>query len=56
MKSIFRKEEFYNNDSIVSTMTNKDKSAEDYFDKTNFLLQSDGLKFLADFKKENNRR
>lgn len=56
MKSIYRKEEFYNNNNILWTATKKEKSAEKYFDKTNFLLQKDGLKFLAEFKKDNNRR
>ena len=56
MKSIYRKEEFYKNDNIIWTNTNKEKSAEKYFDKTNFLLYQDGLKFLADFKKDNDRR
>ena len=56
MKSIYRKEELYNNDIIVWTTTDKEKSAEKYFDKTNFLLYQDGLKFLVDFKKDNNRR
>ena len=56
MKCNYRKVEFYNNDNILWTATNKEKSADKYFDKTNFLLQQDGLKFLADFKRNNNRR
>jgi hypothetical protein len=56
MKSIYLKEEFYNNDNIVWTTTKKEKSAGKYFDKTNFILYQDGLSFLADFKKDNNRR
>ena len=56
MKSIYLKEEFYNNENIIWTTIKKEKSTEKYFDKTNFLLYQDGLKFLAGFKKDNNRR
>ena len=56
MKSVYWKEEVYNNNNIVWTITNKDNSAEKYFDKTIFLLYQDGLKFLADFNKANNGR
>jgi hypothetical protein len=34
----------------------KENSADNYFDKTNFTLFEDGLKYLDDFKKDNNRR
>ena len=50
-KTIYHKEEFYNNGTIIWTKTQKEKSADNYFDKTNFILFEDGLKYLDDFKK-----
>lgn len=56
MKSIYRKEEIYDQNKIIWTTIRKEKKADRYFDKTNFGLYDDGLKLLADFMKENNRR
>ena len=56
MKSIYHKEEIYAESKIIWTITQKEKKANIFFDKTNFALYDDGLKFLADFMKENNRR
>jgi len=51
-KSIYLKEEFYNNGNIVWTTTNEEKTAHKYSEKTNILLYKDGLNFLVDFKNE----
>lgn len=56
MKVLYHKEEFYDNDKIIWTTTQQDKKENRYFDKTNFSMYNDGLKFLNDFKNENNRR
>ena len=55
MKSIYRKEEFYNDGAIVFTTMQKDKRANRYFDKINFSMYEDGLKYLSDFKQQNRR-
>ena len=56
MKRIYWKEEVYNADGIVTgTINEKTKKANRYFEKTNFSLYADGIKFLKDFK-DNNRR
>ncbi len=54
IKSVYRKEEIYNDNKVIWTTTNQEKSADKFFEKTNFSLFEDGLKFLADFKKDNN--
>ncbi len=56
MKCIYRKEEMYDENKIIWTSTQKEKKANRYFDKTNFAMYDDGLKFLDDFIKDNNRR
>ena len=55
-KTIYYKEEFYNDRNIIWTNTQKEKSVDNYFDKTNFVLFEDGIKYLDDFKKDNHRR
>ncbi len=48
---LYRKEEFYYNDTIIFTSTQKDATADKYSNKTNFNLFEDGLNFLTDFHK-----
>lgn len=55
MKSIYLREEFYDKDKIIWTTIRKDKTAEKYLDKTDFLLYPNGYHVLAEFKKQNNR-
>ncbi|HEU5167846.1 MAG TPA: hypothetical protein VFU29_20010 [Chitinophagaceae bacterium] len=56
MKSIYRKEEIYDETRAIWTTTQKEKKADRYSDKTDFALYNDGLKFLDDFIKDSNRR
>ena len=51
MKVIYKKEEFYNDNKVIWTTLQKEKSANKYFNKTDFSLFEDGLKFIDDFKK-----
>lgn len=56
MKSIYRKEEIYEESKIIWVIAQKEKTADRYFDKINFSIYEDGLKFLDDFMKGINRR
>lgn len=53
---IYQKEEFYDDGQITRTILQQNKKAKRYSDKTNFSLYHDGLKFLEEFKAENDSR
>ena len=56
MKCIYHKEEAYVEKKIIWATTQKGEISDTYFYKTNFEMYNDGLKYLHDFMRENNRR
>jgi hypothetical protein len=53
MKSIYLREEYYNNDTVTWSATRQEKSARKYYRKTEIVLLQDALTLQAEFMKDN---